>query len=278
MSIPKRIEAIESRIPGLAFVIVALYPLLNWIVDSISAHQILKQNPYGLAEFNMLLLSAILLVIYKRVDRENSDSAGDESKIIMNRNESDYYEIWQEVRSYREITIEALGHSFNTLWYNFIKKFLYEFMAHEEQFDSISIHLISTVENPSSFDDMIRFYKTLDAKLAKKLTIVLARTSAPPSYFTGLCVNRRALWLSIREPHKTSKVNEHVREWRRGSSPSAEKMVNWYIGIVEHLETGAKSRVILNRDYLKGQSLEQPAAGVHAPISERQTADPASEN
>lgn len=99
-----------------------------------------------------------------------------------------------------------------------------------------------------AFEDITAFYKTLEAKLTKKLRIDLVYASTTPSFFTGLCVNKSALWLSIREPHRTNKANEHVREWRRGSSSSAEKMINWYIGIVEYLDSKAPNRKVLKSD------------------------------
>jgi hypothetical protein len=63
-------------------------------------------------------------------------------------------------------------------------------------------------------------------------------------FFTGLCVNKSALWLSIREPHTVSKANEHVREWRRSCGGTAEKMVNWFVGVSEYLETKSNSETL----------------------------------
>jgi hypothetical protein len=153
----------------------------------------------------------------------------------MNRNQSDYYEIWEEVRAYRDVRIDAVGHSFNTLWFNFIKKFLYEVISNEKHFDSVYIRLSSSKANPTSYNDIREFYASLDLSIARKIVISLHTMESDSLFFTGLCVNNNALWLSIREPHSVTKTNEHVREWRRSRGGTAEKMVNWYIGVADYL-------------------------------------------
>src|SRR2546421_5151405 len=118
---------LEGRIPRLAVIVVVGYPLLEWIIRSLKTGQILHENPYGLPEASLILITSLLMIIHSKVSEVNAAAnPGDETKIIMNRNESDYYEIWTEVRSFRDVSIEALGHTFNTLWFNFIKKFLQE--------------------------------------------------------------------------------------------------------------------------------------------------------
>lgn len=216
--------------------LVVFLPLLTWAISSVKAAQLVPRNPYTLNDLYIGLVISLLIVIYEAVqDRGVGPAKGDESKIIMNRNQSDYYEIWEEVRAYRDVEIDAVGHSFNTLWFNFIKKFLYEVVNNEKHFDSVTIRLVSTKEKPGSYADIREFYSSLDLQIARKITISLNCVPSDTFFFTGLCVNKRALWLSIREPHTMSKVNEHVREWRRSQGGTAEKMVNWFDGIADYL-------------------------------------------
>lgn len=236
MSSPSLRRRLERLLGPAALCVVVFAPFIGWIIDSLKASKLILENPYSLADFHLVLIIGLLTVIYETLQkRSDGEAVGDESKIIMNRNQSDYYEIWEEVRKYRDVEIDAVGHSFNTLWFNFIKKFLYEVISNEKHFDSVSIRLVSTKLNPGSYTDIREFYASLDMQVARKITISLNIVPSDTLFFTGLCVNKSALWLSIREPHTVSKTNEHVREWRRSQGGTAEKMVNWFVGIAEHL-------------------------------------------
>jgi hypothetical protein len=239
---------VEDKLPKFAVILAISFPLIQWGFESIRASKLIVRSPYGLSEISLILLTSLLMVIHSKITEINVEkSTGDETKIIMNRNESDYYEIWREVRSFRDVSIEAVGHSFNTLWFNFIKKFLQEVISNTSAFDAVSVKLVSTVKERGAFDDILAFYGLLDSRSAERITIELIRVPPFMLFFTGLCVNKGALWLSIREPHRVVKPNEHVREWRRETSQSAEKIVNWYLGIVTFLESKSIEKQVLAR-------------------------------
>jgi hypothetical protein len=248
MSFPIIRRKLARLIGPLGITIVVLQPLIDWGVQSIQQARLIARNPYAINDLYLVLVLVMLIVIHEAIQSRAGIGAGDESKIIMNRNQSDYYEIWEEVRAYRDVQIDAVGHSFNTLWFNFIKKFLYEVLANEKQFESVTIRLVSTRSNPTSYADIRDFYARLDDAMKRRITIILCSVPSDTFFFTGLCVNKRALWLSIREPHTMPKVNEHVREWRRSQGGSAEKMVNWFDSIADYL-AGRGPVAVLNRDY-----------------------------
>lgn len=235
MRFPTSRAKLERLLGPIALGLVILTPAIQWIIDSLKTSK-LPGNPYSANDAQMALVLAMLALIFEGVTRNPGDgSEGDESKIISNRNQSDYYEIWEEVRGFRNVDILAVGHSFNTLWFNFIKKYLYELASNEKHFDSVVITLIATGRDPGSFADIRSFYAKLELSLARKITINLHSHESDTLFFTGLCVNKSALWLSIREPFSVGKSNEHVREWRRSSGGTAEKMVNWYLGVAAFL-------------------------------------------
>ncbi len=228
---------LERLVGPIALAIVVFEPVVDWLVSSLQ-HGRLANNPYSIDDVHLILIFALLVLIYEAITKQHEDDeVGDESKIIMNRNQSDYYEIWEEVRRFRAIEIDAVGHSFNTLWFNFLKKFLYEFIGNEKHFDSIYIRLVATKSEPASYRDIRDFYRSLDMQAARKVVISLNTVPSDMLFFTGLCVNKSALWLSIREPYSVVKVNEHVREWRRSDGGTAEKMVNWYVGLADYLSS-----------------------------------------
>jgi hypothetical protein len=245
MSSPNLRYKLERLVGPIGLGVVLFTPIIMWLGDSFKADHIVKKNPYSLSDIHLALIIGLLTIIYESIrDRAETAGVGDESKIIMNRNQSDYYEIWEEVRAYRDVEIDAVGHSFNTLWFNFIKKFLYEVISNEKHFDSVSIRLVSSKPNPGSYTDIREFYASLDMQVARKITISLSCVPSDTLFFTGLCVNKSALWLSIREPHTVSKINEHVREWRRNDGGTAEKMVNWFVGIADYLSKRAPVEIL----------------------------------
>ena len=218
---------------------VVLPPLIEWLIECFRQERLIRRLPYSLNDVHLALFFVLLLVIYHGIQelQRKSAGSGDESHIISNRNQSDYYGIWDACRKNRTVRIEAFGHSFNTLWFNFIKKFLYE-AAKTGEHQRIEITLISTRKGANCFGDVRSFYEGLEAALKKKTSIRLVETEQP-TFFTGVSVNREILWLSIREPHSAKKENEHVREWTRGTSETASKMVDWFAGIIDYLQKNA---------------------------------------
>ena len=239
----------SPRLPRLigpiALTFVILSPAITWMAESLREDKFVSQNPYSIGDIHLAFIISLLIIIIEMLNlRQSTARIGDESKIILNRNETDYYEIWEEVRAHRDIKILAVGHSFNTLWFNFIKKFLNEVVSNERHWTSVEVRLISSHRDPGSYHDIRRFHGALEMHLARKITFHLSSVPSEHMFFTGLCVNNSALWLSIREPHRTVKLNEHVREWRRSAGGSAEKMVNWYIGVAEYLESLSSTEVL----------------------------------
>lgn len=236
---------LERLVGPIGLLVVLFSPIVQWVSDSLKADRLIRQSPFSLSDVQLVLILSMLIVIYESINsRTEQSEVGDESKIIMNRNQSDYYEIWEEVRGYRDVEIDAVGHSFNTLWFNFIKKFLYEVISNEKHFDSVTIRLVATKSHPASYTDIREFYLSLDLSVARKITIHLVTVPSDTLFFTGLCVNKSALWLSIREPHSVTKANEHVREWRRSHGGTAEKMVNWYVGVADFLAGKGQSEIL----------------------------------
>lgn len=223
---------IERWIPRLALIIVIIAPLINWLIEFIQSKSEKIIYPYTESDFNLILIFSILNLIYEQ-NITKSDNIGDESNILLNRNQSDYYEIWEVCKKTRTVSIDAYGHSFKTLWFNFIRKFLNDVIINSNHYDKIEISLVSTKKGNNCFSDVVEFYNLLVPEVAKKIKIKLVEVDEM-SFFTGICINRDYLWLSIREPHRTNKTNEHVREWRRKNNDTSAKMLEWFLGIIDY--------------------------------------------
>lgn len=223
---------IEHIIPRIALIVVILEPILSWIFVMIQNNEFVLKNPYTAWDFHLVLIFCILNVIYSQMLSEKAES-GDESNILLNRNQSDYYEIWEACKKNRTVTIEAYGHSFKTLWFNFIRKFLNEVVINSNHYDNVNVILVSTKKGNNCFPDISSFYNGLAPENAKKITIKLTEVDTM-AFFTGICVNRDYLWLSIREPHSAIKSNEHVREWTRKNNDTSAKMLDWFLGIIQY--------------------------------------------
>lgn len=230
------IRWIVDKAPELCVSLLVMEPLTNPIIDFLRDGKLPSAFPYQFDDIRFIVVSLLVYSIYRIVAMKRDEAfPGDESKIILNRNETDYYEIWSEIKHYQSIKIEAIGHSFNTLWFNFLKKVVYEAIEPRSIYDRIEITLISTGDAKASFGDIRKLYDSLDKSSANKVKFNLVTHASSTMFFTGLAVNRNALWLSLREPHKVIKSNEHVREWRRTRSASSAQVLNWYGGIVDHL-------------------------------------------
>ena len=228
-------EIIEKWIPRMALIIVIISPLIGWITDFIQSKSERITIPYTEGEFNLILIFSVLDLIYEQIINKR-EVIGDESNILLNRNQSDYYEIWEVCKKTRTVSIDAYGHSFKTLWFNFIRKFLNDVIINSNHYDKIEIRLVSTRKGNNCFFDVVEFYNSLTPEVAKKVKIKLIEVDEL-SFFTGICVNRDYLWLSIREPHRTNKINEHVREWRRKNNDTSAKMLEWFLGIMDYYFT-----------------------------------------
>lgn len=228
-------EIIEKWIPRMALIIVIISPLIGWIIDFIQSKSERITIPYTEGEFNLILIFSVLDLIYEQIINKR-EVIGDESNILLNRNQSDYYEIWEVCKKTRTVSIDAYGHSFKTLWFNFIRKFLNDVIINSNHYDKIEIRLVSTRKGNNCFFDVVEFYNSLTPEVAKKVKIKLIEVDEL-SFFTGICVNRDYLWLSIREPHRTNKINEHVREWRRKNNDTSAKMLEWFLGIMDYYFT-----------------------------------------
>ena len=121
--ITKLEDYIKKVLPRISLIIVCLAPVIDWIINFFQSKNRVLSNPYSSTDFNLILLIALLNLIHDKLNAKE-ENRGDESNILLNRNQSDYYEIWEVCKKNREVTIEAYGHTFKTLWYNFIKKFL----------------------------------------------------------------------------------------------------------------------------------------------------------
>ena len=223
---------IEKWIPPIALIIVILAPLIDWIISFIQSKSTEITNPYTMWDFHLILIFSVLNLIYDQIVSKR-ESSGDESNILLNRNQSDYYEIWEVCKKTRNVSIDAYGHSFKTLWFNFIRKFLNEVVINSNHYDKIEIRLISTKKDNNCFSDIISFYNSLTPDVAKKIEIKLVEIEEI-SFFTGICINKDCLWLSIREPHRMDKINEHVREWKRKNNDTSAKMLEWFLGIMDY--------------------------------------------
>lgn len=233
--------------PELCVSILIFEPLFDPLIDFLQDGSLPEKFPYQFSDIQFVLVTLMLYSIYQILKEKQKESyPGDQSKIIMNRNETDYYEIWAEIKHYQSVKIEAVGHSFNTLWFNFLKKVVNEAIEPRSIYDNIEITLVSTGDASTSFGDIRKLYESLDDASAKKVKFNLVTQPSDTMFFTGLSVNRNALWLSLREPHKVIKSNEHVREWRRTHSSSAAQVLNWYSGIVDHLEATSSSVEVLS--------------------------------
>ena len=228
-------EIIEKWIPRMALIIVIISPLIGWIIDFIQSKSERITIPYTEGEFNLILIFSVLDLIYEQIINKR-EVIGDESNILLNRNQSDYYEIWEVCKKTRTVSIDAYGHSFKTLWFNFIRKFLNDVIINSNHYDKIEIRLVSTRKGNNCFFDVVEFYNSLTPEVAKKVKIKLIEVDEL-SFFTGICVNRDYLWLSIREPHRANKINEHVREWRRKNNDTSAKMLEWFLGIMDYYFT-----------------------------------------
>lgn len=235
-------DKLEKWLPKISLILVILYPVIKWLYESISNMKIIYSNPYTIDNINIALIFGILNLIYRKL-LEGKKDGGDESKILQNRNQSDYYEIWEACQKQRNISIDAFGHTFKTLWFNFIQKFLNEVIKNYNHYDTIKITLVSTNSSKNCFPDIIDFFDSLDPNVAKKITINLL-SADQISFFTGICVNEDTLWLSIREPHSREKANEHVREWKRKDSETSKKMIDWFLGIIKYYITSTTIKTL----------------------------------
>lgn len=224
---------IENWIPKIALTIVTIQPLIDWGINYINFGTCEIKNIYTLWDTHIIFIFCILNLIYDKLNVQKTKYVGDESNILLNRNQSDYYEIWDVCKKNRSVTIEAYGHSFKTLWHNFIKKFLNDAIINPNNYDHIKIRLISTQKNDNCFSDIASFYNTLSPNISQKIKIDFTEVNEI-SFFTGICVNKEYLWLSIREPYSINKINEHVREWQRKNNITSEKMIEWFLGIIEY--------------------------------------------
>lgn len=223
---------IEKWIPRLALLIVTVAPLIEWVFGFFQSKSQKITNPYSAWDFHLILIFCVLNLIYEQIITKR-EIIGDESNILLNRNQSDYYEIWEVCKKTRTVSIDAYGHSFKTLWFNFIRKFLNDVIINSNHYDKIEIRLVSTKKGNNCFSDITEFYNSLVPEVAKKIKIRLVEVDEL-SFFTGICVNRDYLWLSIREPHRINKINEHVREWRRKNNDTSAKMLEWFLGIMDY--------------------------------------------
>lgn len=242
---------LEKWIPKISLIIVIVSPLIDWIICFIQSKSKGVTNPYTAWDFHLILIFSVLNLIYDQVI-DKRKIIGDESNILLNRNQSDYYEIWEACKERRVVSIDAYGYSFKTLWFNFIRKFLNDVIINSNCYDTIEIRLVSTKKDSNCFSDIDDFYNTLTQDIAEKIRIKLVEVNEL-SFFTGICVNKDYLWLSIREPQKTTKVNEHVREWKRKNNETSVKMLDWFLGIMdfyfeknENKELGMYTRTKLN--------------------------------
>lgn len=225
-------SVIEKWTPRVALIIVIVAPLIDWGLSFIQAKSEEVTNPYTVWDFHLILIFSVLDLIYEQIIAKR-ETIGDESNILLNRNQSDYYEIWEVCKKTRTVSIDAYGHSFKTLWFNFIRKFLNDVIINSNHYDQIKIRLVSTKKGNNCFADITEFYSTLAPEVARKIKIKLVEVDEL-SFFTGICVNRDYLWLSIREPHRTNKINEHVREWKRKNNDTSAKMLEWFLGIMDY--------------------------------------------
>lgn len=224
---------IEKFIPKLSLIIITIEPFIDWLINCIKTGKYNITDIYTMWDIHLVFIFYILNLIYDSILNHSKEQYGDESNILLNRNQSDYYEIWEACKGNRNIKIDAYGHSFKTLWYNFIKKFLNESIININNFDQIQIKLISTQKNNNCFEDIIDFYNTLPPNISSKIKIFLTEVDEL-TFFTGICVNNDYLWLSIREPHSTNKTNEHVREWKRKNNVTSVKIIDWFLGIIKY--------------------------------------------
>lgn len=234
---------IECLIPKISLIIVTLEPILSWMISAIESGEFVLKNPYTTWDFNLVLIFCSLNIIYSKILSEKSET-GDESNILLNRNQSDYYEIWEACKKNRTVTIEAYGHSFKTLWFNFIRKFLNEVLINSNHYDNVKIVLVSTRKGNNCFSDIESFYKGLSPEIARKVTVEMVEVDQM-SFFTGICVNQDYLWLSIREPHSAIKTNEHVREWMRENNETSAKMLDWFLGIIQYYTNQCENVITL---------------------------------
>lgn len=223
---------IEKFIPKLSLIIVTLEPFIDWIINCIKSGKCNVTNIYSIWDIHLVFIFYILNLIYESLLEHPKEQNGDESNILLNRNQSDYYEIWEACKGNRNIIIEAYGHSFKTLWYNFIKKFLNEAIININNYEQIQIKLISTQKNNNCFNDIKNFYNMLPPNVRPKIKIHYIEVDEI-TFFTGICINNDYLWLSIREPHCTNKTNEHVREWKRKNNITSVKIIDWFLGIIK---------------------------------------------
>lgn len=223
---------IEKWLPRIALILVVFAPVFELGLEFLKTKALEIKNPYSSSDFYLILIFSVLELINEQIISER-EVTGDESNILLNRNQSDYYEIWEVCKKTRIVSIDAYGHSFKTLWFNFIRKFLNEAIINSNHYDKIKIRLVSTKKGFNCFNDIKEFYNNFTPELAKKIEIELAEVNEM-AFFTGICVNRDCLWLSIREPHTTNKINEHVREWRRKRNDTSAKMLDWFLGIMDY--------------------------------------------
>ncbi len=223
---------VENWMPRMSLIIVTVAPLIDWVIAGIQSNSKKITNPYSAWDFHLILIFSVLNLMYEQII-DKRENVGDESNILLNRNQSDYYEIWEVCKKDHTVSIDAYGHSFKTLWFNFIRKFLNDVIINNSHYDNIDIRLVSTKKNNNCFSDVMEFYNSLAPEVSKKIKIRLVEVDEL-SFFTGICVNRNYLWLSIREPHRTIKINEHVREWRRKNNDTSVKMLEWFLGIMDY--------------------------------------------
>ena len=235
-------DILNKWIPKISLIIVVVSPLIDWTINFIQSNFKVIKNPYTSWDFHLILIFSILNMIYEQVV-DKKEIAGDESNILLNRNQSDYYEIWEVCKKNRIISIDAYGHSFKTLWFNFIQKFLNDAIINSKQYDLIEIRLISTQKGNNCFSDIDAFYDRLTSDMAAKIRIRLVEVREV-SFFTGICVNEDYLWLSIREPYQTTKINEHVREWKRRNNNTSAKMLDWFLEIMDYYFKNCESREV----------------------------------
>lgn len=92
---------VENWMPRMSLIIVTVAPLIDWVIAGIQSNSKKITNPYSAWDFHLILIFSVLNLMYEQII-DKRENVGDESNILLNRNQSDYYEIWEvcKKRSY----------------------------------------------------------------------------------------------------------------------------------------------------------------------------------
>ena len=82
---------IEKWLPRIALILVVFAPVFELGLEFLKTKALEIKNPYSSSDFYLILIFSVLELINEQIISER-EVTGDESNILLNRNQSDYYD------------------------------------------------------------------------------------------------------------------------------------------------------------------------------------------